>query len=141
MAAAQNQWACDSLHLPHAEQLMYGLEQIKATVGPAEQSGFTDQEIKDTLYHFYFDIEQSLNWILGTFNEPVVRNLHLIGTQRSRRGGMRFKNVKVSYLLSYFAVFPPFPPTFPLHCLHFLTVEAEMVSEREGACRKSNPAC
>lgn len=44
---------------------MYGLEQVRATIGPVEQSGITDLEIKETLYHYYFDIEQSVNWILG----------------------------------------------------------------------------
>ncbi|KAI0698633.1 hypothetical protein BC835DRAFT_648554 [Cytidiella melzeri] len=44
--------------------LMYGLEQTRATIGPAAESGITDQEIKDTLYHFYFDIDQSVNWLL-----------------------------------------------------------------------------
>ena len=47
------------------EQLTYGLEQIRATIGTVEQSGLTDREIKDTLYNFYYDIEQSLNWIFG----------------------------------------------------------------------------
>lgn len=53
-----------------SEQLQYGLEQIRATLGPVEQSGITDQDIKDTLYHYYFDIEQSLNWLIGELH-PV----------------------------------------------------------------------
>lgn len=30
-----------------------------------EQSGITDEEIKDALYHYYYDVAESLNWILG----------------------------------------------------------------------------
>lgn len=41
------------------------MEQVRATVGPVEQSGISDQEIKDTLYHYYYDIQQSLNWLFG----------------------------------------------------------------------------
>ncbi|PSR73485.1 hypothetical protein PHLCEN_2v10777 [Hermanssonia centrifuga] len=46
------------------EQLTQGLEQIRATVGSEAESGMTDKDIKDALYHYYFDIQQSLNWLL-----------------------------------------------------------------------------
>lgn len=49
----------------NAEQLEYGLEDIRAAVGPAAQSGLSDAEIKDALYHYYFDIQQSLDWLLS----------------------------------------------------------------------------
>jgi hypothetical protein len=53
----------DAIDIP--EKLIYGTEQIRATIGTVEQSGITDQEIQDTLYNFYYDIEQSLNKIFG----------------------------------------------------------------------------
>lgn len=34
-------------------------------MGDEAQSGITDDEIKDTLYHYYFDVQQSINWLYG----------------------------------------------------------------------------
>lgn len=47
------------------EQLMRGLDHIRAILGPEEASEVSDRDIKDTLYHYYFNIEQSLNWLIG----------------------------------------------------------------------------
>ena len=47
------------------EQLENGLDAVRATLGPAEQSGFTDEYIKDTLYHYYYDVDQTINYLLG----------------------------------------------------------------------------
>ena len=49
------------------ERLANGLEQIRAMLGPEEASGISDKEIKDTLYHYYFDVQQSIDWILGVY--------------------------------------------------------------------------
>lgn len=34
-------------------------------MGDEEQSGISDNDIKETLYHYYFDVQQSLNWLYG----------------------------------------------------------------------------
>ena len=47
---------------------MHGLECIRGVLGPEEVSGISDHEIKDTLYHYYFDVEQSINWLMGMLN-------------------------------------------------------------------------
>lgn len=44
---------------------MHGMEQCRATLGSEQHSGFDDAAIRDTLYHYYFDVEQSLNWLFG----------------------------------------------------------------------------
>ena len=44
---------------------MNGLEEVRTTLGPAEQSGFTDEFIKDTLYHYYYDVAQTIDYLLG----------------------------------------------------------------------------
>ncbi|THH01862.1 hypothetical protein EW026_g910 [Hermanssonia centrifuga] len=64
------------------EQLTQGLEQIRATVGSEAESGMTDKDIKDALYHYYFDIQQSLNWLL----EEQARK----HAAQERRGERRF---------------------------------------------------
>ncbi|KAI0761726.1 hypothetical protein BC629DRAFT_1545313 [Irpex lacteus] len=43
------------------QRLADGLERIRATIGPMEQSGITNEEIKDALYHYYYDVAESLN--------------------------------------------------------------------------------
>ena len=47
------------------DKLINGWEQIRAMMGDEAQSGITDDEIKDTLYHYYFDVQQSINWLYG----------------------------------------------------------------------------
>ncbi|GJE84936.1 hypothetical protein PsYK624_010120 [Phanerochaete sordida] len=46
------------------EQLMNGLDEIRATLGSAEASGFTDDFIKETLYHYYYDVDQAVDYLL-----------------------------------------------------------------------------
>lgn len=46
------------------ELLMDGLEQIRARIDSEDRSGISDQVIKDALYHHYYDVPQSLDWIL-----------------------------------------------------------------------------
>lgn len=48
-----------------SEQLEYGVEDIRTTIGSAAQSGISDAEIKDALFYYHFDIQQSLNWLLS----------------------------------------------------------------------------
>lgn len=56
------------------EKLMNGLEDIRATLGPAEQSGFTDEFIKENLYHFYYDVAQTVDYLLGEWLISSFRN-------------------------------------------------------------------
>ncbi|OSC98689.1 hypothetical protein PYCCODRAFT_964801 [Trametes coccinea BRFM310] len=47
------------------DRMMDGLEHIRATLGDEKQSALTDQDIKDSLYEYYFDIEQAIEDLLG----------------------------------------------------------------------------
>lgn len=38
---------------------------MRATLGSEAESGIDDKLITDTLWHYYFDMQQSLDWILG----------------------------------------------------------------------------
>ena len=42
-----------------------GLEQVRNILGDQEQSGFSDQSIKDALWEFFFDVDKSVVWLLG----------------------------------------------------------------------------
>ena len=66
----------DCLAYSVTERLNNGWEQIRAMMGDEEQSGITDSEIKDTLYHYYFDVQQSLNWLYGKSVDPPSLTLY-----------------------------------------------------------------
>ena len=44
---------------------MDGLEQVRITLGTEVQSGISDQVIKDTLYEYWYDVPQTLDYLLG----------------------------------------------------------------------------
>ncbi|KAI0637925.1 hypothetical protein C8Q77DRAFT_1153620 [Trametes polyzona] len=50
----------DDLSPEDYERMMDGLEHIRATLGNEQQSALTDQDIKDSLYEYYFDVEQAI---------------------------------------------------------------------------------
>ncbi|KAI9066374.1 hypothetical protein FKP32DRAFT_1566029, partial [Trametes sanguinea] len=47
------------------DRMMDGLEHIRATLGDENQSALTDQDIKDSLYEYYFDVEHAIEDLLG----------------------------------------------------------------------------
>lgn len=42
-----------------------GLDQVRAILGDENSSGFSDKDIKDTLWHYFFDEEKTIQWALG----------------------------------------------------------------------------
>ncbi|KAF7800114.1 hypothetical protein EIP86_011359 [Pleurotus ostreatoroseus] len=66
---AMSDGAEDELTTEDYERLEEGLEQIRNMIGSEAQSGITDDEIKDTLWNAYYDVEASLNSIL--VNKPL----------------------------------------------------------------------
>jgi hypothetical protein len=91
---------------------MNGLDAVRATLGSAEQSGFTDDYIKETLYHYYFDVEQTINYILG---EQFVRFLRVqysmcrVEQQVKRRTAEERKGELIVRDFSWL-LFPPYIP-------------------------------
>ncbi|KAG8218344.1 hypothetical protein J3R82DRAFT_3962 [Butyriboletus roseoflavus] len=50
----------------YAAQMESGIEHIRAVVGDEASSGLDDAVIRDTLWQFYFDVEQSIAWLFGS---------------------------------------------------------------------------
>ncbi|KAI0650146.1 hypothetical protein C8Q79DRAFT_1006444 [Trametes meyenii] len=50
----------DDLSPEDYERMMDGLEHIRATLGDERHTALTDQDIKDSLYEYYFDVEQAI---------------------------------------------------------------------------------
>jgi hypothetical protein len=44
-------------------QMLEGMAQVRAAIGP--DLAVTDQEIRDALWHYYYDVSKSVSWILG----------------------------------------------------------------------------
>lgn len=42
-----------------------GLEHIRAVLGSEAESGLSDSVIRETLWDSYFDVEKSVEWLLG----------------------------------------------------------------------------
>ena len=57
--------ACRKIELNHVEHLADGLDAVRNTLGSAEQSGFSDDYVKETLFHYYYDVDQTINYLLG----------------------------------------------------------------------------
>jgi hypothetical protein len=48
-----------------AEKLDNGLEQVRVILGPEDASGFSDNFIKNALWDNWFDVERTVDYLLG----------------------------------------------------------------------------
>ena len=65
-------------------------------IGTEAQSGISDQDIKDTLWHYYYDVQQSVDYLLGQFH-LASSGCHADGrSQRNRAADKLHNNVEVS---------------------------------------------
>ncbi|ETW84469.1 hypothetical protein HETIRDRAFT_170967 [Heterobasidion irregulare TC 32-1] len=46
-------------------QMESGLEHIRAVLGSEAESGLSDSVIRETLWDSYFDVEKSVEWLMG----------------------------------------------------------------------------
>jgi hypothetical protein len=53
-----------------------GVEQVRNVLGDQEHSGCTDQDVKDALWEFFFDVEKSVVWLLGPSHRPHPGRVH-----------------------------------------------------------------
>ena len=42
------------------------LEQVRQVIGEEDISGLPDSEVKDTIWYYHFNVEESINWCLRT---------------------------------------------------------------------------
>ncbi|THH33638.1 hypothetical protein EUX98_g505 [Antrodiella citrinella] len=61
----------DDLSPEDYERLIECADMVRETIGPENSSGITDYDIKDTLYHYNFDVDLSVAWLL----EEVERRI------------------------------------------------------------------
>jgi hypothetical protein len=46
-------------------QMNHGLEVVLELVGPSSETGIPDSAIRDALWEYYFDINQTVEWVYG----------------------------------------------------------------------------
>lgn len=81
-----------------------GIEHIRAIIGDEATSGLDDAIISDTLWQFYFDVDQSIAWLLGSSSPPWTSlPLTLFSEEQERRAAARERKGRPSYLLSLLA--------------------------------------
>lgn len=42
-----------------------GLQHVRGLLGSADDSGISDKEVKDSLWYYFFDAEQTVEWLLA----------------------------------------------------------------------------
>lgn len=80
-----------------------GVEHIRAVVGDEATSGLDDAIIRDTLWQFFFDIEQSTAWLFGSSSPCHPPPFSSIPEEQERRAAARERKGRPSYLLSLLA--------------------------------------
>lgn len=48
-----------------SDELCDALERVRAIIGSAQTSGISDKELKDLLWHEYYDVNKAVDWALG----------------------------------------------------------------------------
>jgi elongation factor 1 alpha-like protein len=43
----------------------HGLDTVREMVGSAEATGIPDSAIRDALWEYYFDVNQTIDWVFG----------------------------------------------------------------------------
>lgn len=49
------------------EQFDMAFAEARSIVGPSETSGISDMQLKNAIWDFYFDVEKSVDWLLGIY--------------------------------------------------------------------------
>lgn len=88
---------------PCTAQIESGVEHIRAVVGDEATSGLGDAIIRDTLWQFYFDIEQSIAWLFGPLSPCHQALLSHFPEEQERRAAARERKGRPSYILSLLA--------------------------------------
>lgn len=73
----RNQYQHRSDYLSYAiGQLQEGTVKVRQVLGPDLK--VTDEEIQESLWHYYYDVEKTVNYILSTIELQLIESLNLI---------------------------------------------------------------
>jgi hypothetical protein len=105
-----------------AEQMLAGLSSAQAVLGPS--STFSEKEIKDSLWHYYFDVDKAVTWLLGR-HESLQRST-AVSDVTLKTNNTRRTLLKVSLILYFFL------PSITWHC----QTPRKAASHSSTACRR-----
>jgi hypothetical protein len=100
--------------------------------------GFTDTEIKDTLWFFFFDVDKSWNWLLGIYLALESRSSKYPVGEHDKRIAARDRKGKISPLS--LSLFPFFFSSSLRHLLHLLCGASDQPTRRCSIYSQFYPA-
>ncbi|TIB65180.1 hypothetical protein E3P78_00705 [Wallemia ichthyophaga] len=86
----QDQVVYEGITEDQLDQLYAGLDSIRDSIPDSTSS---DREVKDALWYFYFDVEKSLNWILGTAQLLAEESSRRADAQRKKKEKGEFSSL------------------------------------------------
>lgn len=95
-------------------------DHVRAVIGGAKKSGITDKEIDDASWEYYFDLDQTMDHILGLPVAYESNSGFSYWSQRFKESGTQPKKDKVTYLRLYPCPFfcAGFRRARPIHLLY-----------------------
>ena len=95
------------------DQLMEGLERVRIAIGSPEQSGFSDQEVKDALYYYQYDVDKSVDYLIGMpYHFPTQGCSNLLSEEQDRKRAAQERRGG-SIVDTFHLIFPSLSPPFP----------------------------
>ena len=85
-------------------------DHVRAVIGGVKKSGITDKEIDDASWEYYFDLDQTMDHILGLPVTYETTSWFSYWSQRFKESGTRPRKDKVTCLHLY---------PYPLFCAGF----------------------
>ena len=76
-------------------------DHVRAVIGGVKRSGITDKEINDASWEYYFDLDQTMDHILGSPVAHESRSQFSYRSQRFKGSGTPQRRDKVMYLHLY----------------------------------------
>lgn len=69
-------------------QLTTATSQVRSILGPENESGISDQEISDTVWNNYFDVEKSLDELRRVFRQGNYARINLCADTQARKAAI-----------------------------------------------------
>jgi HBS1 N-terminus len=71
-------------------------DHVRAVIGGSKKSGITDKQIDDASWEYYFDLDQTMDHILGSSVAPEAISLFSYRSQRFKQSGTLQRKEKVT---------------------------------------------
>jgi hypothetical protein len=83
-------------------QMQSGLEAVRASLG--DIPGITDREIRESLWEYYFDVEQTVPWLLQQHEEKIKAEKE----KQKKKGKCKSASLHTLFSNTSYVFSPPF---------------------------------